>query len=143
MGTLITTDEIELLIVGNYPDQRDYWLNRQVSASHTPITLPILCPKCRYQSVVTVKKRDELPGLLELECPRCLAIEGGKNGHLEIPLPFGKHRGEHSTRSWRSTRPTWPGWWTTSATSPNSLHRSRATAVSRRRGPRTHKSRRP
>ena len=32
MGTLITTDEIELLIVGNYPDQRDYWLNRQVSA---------------------------------------------------------------------------------------------------------------
>lgn len=93
MSTLMTKDEIELLIIGNYPDQRDYWLNNQASASHTPISLTALCSRCRYESSVTIKNRDEVAQVLKLECPRCQIREQHGDGHLSIPMPFGKYRG--------------------------------------------------
>lgn len=91
---LTTMPLLAELITEGYPDQVDYWLGNNDAANHTPITLPLICPECGTKNAVTVSKRAELPKLLDLQCYRCQIRERNGDGHLNIPIPFGKHHGK-------------------------------------------------
>ncbi len=88
---LATGRELEDLIRANYPDQVDYWLGNDDAAHHTPITVCIECPDCGYENVETIVEK---VGLVDLKCLRCETRERNGNGHLNIPLPFGKFKGK-------------------------------------------------
>ena len=88
---LATRRELEDLIRADYPDQVDYWLGDDETAYHTPITLRIECPDCGYKNVETVADK---VSVLNVKCFRCRIREQHGDGHLNIPMPFGKHFGK-------------------------------------------------
>ena len=90
---LATQRQIEELILTHFPEQTDYWLHGG-KGKHTEITLTVKCSKCRHEVSVAIKNKVELKRLLKMECPGCEAHEAAQNAHLNIWLPFGKHRGE-------------------------------------------------
>ena len=57
MNTLTSKEQIEQLIVANYPDQTDYWLCTRGKGKHTPIVLTIKCPRCGHESEITIRTR--------------------------------------------------------------------------------------
>jgi hypothetical protein len=107
MNSLTTIEQIEELIIANYPDQTDYWLYGK--GKHTPISLTIKCPHCGHETPVTIKGKLDMRRLLKLDCPGCEAHEGVLNKHLEIPLPFGKYRGR-TINSVMECDPTYLAW---------------------------------
>ena len=106
---MITKEQIQELIIANYPEQTDYWLYSYGKGKHTPIALTIKCPRCGHESEITIKNKTELRNLVKEECPHCLALEGSKNAHLEFPMPFGKHRGK-TINSVMEKDPTYLAW---------------------------------
>ncbi len=88
---LATGRELEELVRADYPDQVDYWLGNDDTADHTPITLRIECPDCGYKNEEVIMDKTNL---LDLKCFRCQKREQHGDGHLNIPMPFGKHFGK-------------------------------------------------
>lgn len=89
---IATREQIEEVIVNNYPEQVDYWLHKK-SKKHSPITLTIKCQHCGYESSATISNRAELRRLYKRECPGCDAYEKSRNEHLNVRIPLGKFRG--------------------------------------------------
>ncbi len=94
MNKLITKKQVEELITIKYPEQMNYWLHNNGRKKHTEIIVPTKCPICDYEETLTIKGKSELNCLLKENCPRCEAQDLASNDHLNIPLPFGKFKGQ-------------------------------------------------